>query len=84
MEELTILIWLLIGVGGWFIAFRNRKNFLLWLIICALLGVVGLILALMFYKPEKKKEPEKLETNPVESKLKYLQMKEDYEKSKSK
>jgi hypothetical protein len=82
VELLIIFSWFLLGAVFGYIIFRKRKSFIFWLIICTIFGIPGLIIALLFYDRENDKEPESIEVNPVDSKLEYLQMKSDFEKSK--
>jgi len=83
IEAVIIISWVLLGFVFGFILFRKRKSFIFWLVICTIFGIPGLIIALLFYDRGKDKKQENIEINPVDSKLKYLQMKSDFEKSKS-
>jgi hypothetical protein len=83
IEAVIIISWVLLGFAFGYILFRKRKSFIFWLIICTIFGIPGLIIALLFYDRSKDEKPESNEINPVDSKLKYLQMKSDFEKSKS-
>lgn len=83
MEALGIIIWLLFGTAGGFIASHKKRSYIFWFILCTILGLVGLAIALLMPKIKKEKTPESTAIDPIESKLKYLQMKSDFEKSKS-
>ncbi len=82
LDMLIIISWLVLGFVLGYIFFRGRTSFIFWLVICTIFGIPGLVLALLFY-PREKKKPEIQHENPVDSRLKSLQTKQDFEKSKS-
>ena len=78
-----IVIWLFFAAITSYLAAKRKRNIINWLLIGILFGIFGIIIIILF-PPKNKKEIEVKHTDKLNSRLKYLKIKEEFEEYKKK